>query len=115
MIKAVIDIGSNSIKMRAALIDKKRVKVLRDETEVVRLGRGMSSTGLLSPESMKISCEAVSRMARKAESMGAKIFVVGTMALRTAKNAGDFVKMVKEETGQDVHVFSGADEAKFSG
>ena len=114
MIRAVIDIGSNSIKMRIADIYGSRVRVLRDETEVVRLGRGMSSTGLLSPESMKVSCEAVSRMVHRAKAMRAKIAVVGTMALRTAGNSSEFVRMVKEACGYDVRIFSGEEEAKYS-
>ena len=114
MVRAVIDIGSNSIKMRIAAINSGRVRVIRDETEVVRLGRGMSSTGLLSKESMKVSCEAVSRMVHRASLMGAEIFIAGTMALRTAGNSSEFVKMVKDSTGQDIHIFSGEEEAKYS-
>ncbi len=114
MIRAVIDIGSNSIKMRVARVSAHHVSVIRDETEVVRLGRGMSSSGLLSTDSMKSSCEAVARMTRKAKHLGAKIFIAGTMALRTAKNSGDFVNMVRDVTGLDVHIFSGEDEAKYS-
>ena len=114
MIRAVIDIGSNSIKMRIARISRGNVHVIRDETEVVRLGRGMSITGLLQPENMKVSCDAVSKMVRKAASMRAEILIVGTMALRTARNADVFVKMVKDSSGQDVHVLSGEDEAKYS-
>ena len=114
MIKAIIDIGSNSIKMRAAKVDAKKISVIRDETEVVRLGRGMSQTGFLSEISMKNSCEAVARMVRIARKLNAKIFIVGTMALRTAKNSDVFIKMIKEKTGLDVHIFSGEDEAKYS-
>ena len=114
MIRAVIDIGSNSIKMRIADIYGSRVRVIRDETEVVRLGRGMSSTGLLSPESMKASCDAVSRMVHRASAMNANISVVGTMALRTAGNSSEFVRMVREACGHEVRVFSGEEEAKYS-
>ncbi|MBQ3402363.1 MAG: hypothetical protein IJG65_03170 [Synergistaceae bacterium] len=114
MVRAVIDIGSNSIKMRVARVEGGKVSVLRDETEVVRLGRGMSGTGLLSDESMRLSCETVARMVRKAEHYGAEIFIAGTMALRTAGNAGDFVRMVREATGLDVHVFTGEEEARYS-
>ena len=114
MVKAVIDIGSNSIKMRIARISRGRVHVIRDETEVVRLGRGMSSSGLLAQANMKASCDAVSRMVRRASVMGAEIFVAGTMALRTAENADVFVKMVKDSSGQEVHVLSGEEEAKYS-
>lgn len=114
MNRAVIDIGSNSIKMRIARVDGRKIHVLRDETEVVRLGRGMSATGLLSQESMNASCDAVLRMIRKAQGLGAEIFIVGTMALRSALNAGDFVRMIYDASGLEVHVFSGTDEAKYS-
>ncbi len=114
MVKAVIDIGSNSIKMRVAGVDGGKVHVIRDETEVVRLGRGMSATGMLSPESMKASCDAVVRMTRKAQALGAKIFIAGTMALRTAGNAREFVNMIHDAAGLDVHIFSGEEEAEYS-
>ena len=114
MIKAVIDIGSNSIKMRVASISAGAVHVIRDETEVVRLGRGMSSTGLLSPESMKLSCGAVVRMVSRARKIGAEIFIAGTMALRTAENSADFVRMVKDSCGLDVHILTGTEEARYS-
>ena len=114
MIRAVIDIGSNSIKMRIARIDGVRVSIIRDETEVVRLGRGMSSTGLLSQESMRLSCETVAKMVRRARNIGAEIFIAGTMALRTAANSRDFIKMVKDSCGLDVHVLTGEEEARYS-
>ena len=114
MIRAIIDIGSNSIKMRIARVESGRVNVIRDETEVVRLGRGMSSTGLLSQESMKLSCDTVSRMVRRARNIGAGIFIAGTMALRTAGNSLDFIKMVKDSCGLDVHVLTGEEEARYS-
>ncbi len=114
MIRTVIDIGSNSIKMRIAKVRKGHVIVLRDETEVVRLGRGMSSTGMLRDESMRISCDAVARMSERARKFTDDIFVVGTMALRTALNSDTFIKMVKDKCGIDIHVFSGDEEARYS-
>ena len=114
MLRAIIDIGSNSIKMRIAVVDRGRIRVIRDETEVVRLGRGMSESGVLSPESMRVSCDAVCRMTQRASLMGAEIFAVGTMALRTAKNADVFVRMVRDSCGQEIHVLSGEEEAKYS-
>ena len=114
MLRAIIDIGSNSIKMRIAVVDRGRIRVIRDETEVVRLGRGMSESGVLSPESMRVSCDAVCRMTQRASLMGAEIFAVGTMALRTAKNSGEFVRMVREACGQEIHILSGEEEAKYS-
>lgn len=114
MIRTVIDIGSNSIKMRIAKVEHGRVSVIRDETEVVRLGRGMTSSGRLAEESMKLSCESIVRMSERAKRFGNDIFLVGTMALRTAENSDTFVEMVKDKCGLDVHVFSGEEEARYS-
>ena len=114
MIRTVIDIGSNSIKMRIAKVEHGRVNVIRDETEVVRLGRGMTSSGRLAEESMKLSCESIVRMSERAKRFGSDIFLVGTMALRTAENSDSFVEMVKDKCGLDVHVFSGEEEARYS-
>lgn len=114
MVKAVIDIGSNSIKMRVADVSVGKMRVFFDETEFVRLSRGMSSTGILSLESMRKSCEATLKMSKKAERLGAKVLIVGTMALRTAKNANEFIEMVRVETGHEVRVLTGEEEAKFS-
>lgn len=113
-VKAVIDIGSNSIKMRIANVINSQVKVIRDETDVVKLGRGMSNTGYLNEQSMKNSCDTVTRMVKRAMKYKAEIFIVGTMALRTAKNSHTFINMIKNSTGYDVNVFSGEDEAKYS-
>lgn len=114
MIRTVIDIGSNSIKMRIAKVEHGRVNVIRDETEVVRLGRGMTSSGRLAEESMKLSCESIVRMSERAKRFGSDIFLVGTMALRTAENSDSFIEMVKDKCGLDVHVFSGEEEARYS-
>lgn len=114
MIKAVIDIGSNSIKMRIARITSGHVQVIRDETEVVRLARGMSSTGLLAAESMTLSCATVCRMVKAARKLGAEIFIAGTMALRSAENSAEFVNMVKASCGLDVNILTGEQEARYS-
>ena len=114
MIRAVIDIGSNSIKMRVARVVDGHVHVIRDETEVVRLSRNMSVTGNLADDRMSAACDAVTKMAAKAKSIGADIFIAGTMALRTALNSDIFLRMVKTATGIDVHVLSGLEEAKYS-
>ena len=111
MIKTVIDIGSNSIKMRIAKIYNHRVNIIHDETEVVRLSRGMASTGELSQESMNRSCQTVSRMISRSKG---DVLIVGTMALRTAKNADEFLRLVKDSTGKDIRILSGEDEAKYS-
>ena len=74
----------------------------------------IESVPYLNEENMKNSCSTVTKMLKKASKYKAEIFIVGTMALRTAKNSQTFIKMVKDSSGYDVHVFSGEDEAKYS-
>lgn len=114
MMKAVIDIGSNSIKMRIALTASGKIRVIRDETEVTKLARGMSTTGLLDGANMERSCRTVCRMVKTAQRLGAEIFIAGTMALRYAGNSAEFVKMVRSSCGHDVHILTGGEEAKYS-
>ncbi len=114
MLRAVIDVGSNSIKMRIARVTRGRVHVIRDETEVVHLCRGMWESGYLQVERMRVSSDALCRMAARASRMGAEITVVGTMALRTARNADEFMRMVKDAAGITIHVLTGEEEAEYS-
>ena len=114
-IKAIIDIGSNSIKMRAGYINNVgQVVIVHDETEVVKLGRGVNSTGFLAEENMNTTLKALKRMVDTAKKLNAGILIAGTMALRLAKNSDEFLKRVHDLTGLDVRILSGVEEAEYS-
>ncbi len=115
IIKAVIDVGTNSIKFHAA---KKRpdgsLETVLDQNDIARLGEGLRETGLIAPGPLERNARSVETFAAKARELGAEPVVVGTMALRTAKNSDAFVKRVKELTGLDLLVISGEEEARLS-
>jgi exopolyphosphatase/guanosine-5'-triphosphate,3'-diphosphate pyrophosphatase len=117
--RAVIDIGSNSIKLRVIRREendegKGEMRVLIDRTELVRMGRGLDS-GTIGEAAMRQGVESVQRMVRAAEDVEAvKPRVVGTMALRTACNAEDFIRQVRERTGITVEVLSEEQEARLA-
>jgi exopolyphosphatase/guanosine-5'-triphosphate,3'-diphosphate pyrophosphatase len=113
VVKAVIDIGSNSIKLRVVRKDGGRLRTVLDITEPVRLGSGLAS-GVIGQETMLHGTDVVQKLTQLAEERGAKPRLVGTMALRSAKNAPDFVRMVRERTGLTVEVLSGEEEARLS-
>ena len=113
---AVIDIGSNSAKF---LVGQRRedgsVEVVREGTAVVRLGEGLHETGRLSADAMERNAEAAASFAEQAGALGAEeIRCVGTMALRSATNSGEFLALVKERCGLDVEIISGEEEARLS-
>ena len=49
---AAIDIGSNSVRLKIARLQAGRLKEVHEDREVTRLGEGVFSGGLLSPEAM---------------------------------------------------------------
>lgn len=111
---AIIDIGSNSIKLLVGEGDG-TVRTIAEKSEVARLGEGLWKSGVLSAAAMERSAEVVARFARQARENGAeKIVGVGTMALRSAGNSGDFVKMVRELCGVEVQIIPGEEEARLS-
>lgn len=115
MIKAVIDVGTNSVKLSIAEGKKGNWHVLREELEVVRLGEKLIPSMLLSVAAVERSAKAVARFVRYAEDAGGdEVCVVGTMALREAKNTPHFVRVVKSLCGADVHVLSAEEEASLS-
>jgi exopolyphosphatase/guanosine-5'-triphosphate,3'-diphosphate pyrophosphatase len=111
--KAVIDIGSNSIKLRVVRREEDALCLLIDKTELVRMGRGLDS-GAIDESAMRHGVDAVQRMTRAAEEMGAKPRLVGTMVLRAARNAEDFIRRVLERTGMTVEVLSEEKEARLA-
>ena len=111
--KAVIDIGSNSIKLRVVRKEGNRLNTVLDTTEVVRLGKGLEN-GVIDEETMRRGVEVVRKLTRLAGGKGARPRLVGTMALRVASNADEFVRMIRERTGISVDVLSGEEEARLA-
>ncbi|MBP9957565.1 MAG: Ppx/GppA family phosphatase [Synergistaceae bacterium] len=114
--QAVIDVGTNSIKMLVAhKCASGDCKILFDRSLVVRLGEGVVSTGLLSEEAMQRSAEAFSFFVQEGRKLGVvDFYAVGTQALRIAQNSREFIDRVKKETGVEIRVISGDEEAQLS-
>ena len=113
---AVIDIGTNSIKFCVAQkAADGTLDIRKDANDIARLGEGLRETGRISQEALERNALSVAQFARQAEEMGAEtVFAVGTMALRTAKNAQDFIDRVNELCGLTVKVLPGDEEARLA-
>lgn len=103
--KAVIDIGSNSVRLM--LNDGSVGKQL----ETTRLSQGLDKSGRLTPEAMERTAAAVARFVRQAKTAGAEPLLFATEAVRKAENGGDFCRLVLKECGEPVEVLSGEQEA----
>lgn len=108
---AAIDVGTNSVKLAIADVEGD-VRIVREESEITRLGRGVDETRNLAREPMAATLNAVARFADDARAAGAsRIVVAGTSALRDAGNGDEFLRSVRDRTGLDVEIISGMREA----
>ena len=110
---AVIDVGSNSVHLLIADVGSDgNVKPVERVKEMVRLGRGSFSTGLLSEEAMRRAVSVLSHFRRLIELREVeRIRTVATSAVRESRNREKFIERIKGETGIQVDVISGREEA----
>jgi exopolyphosphatase / guanosine-5'-triphosphate,3'-diphosphate pyrophosphatase len=110
---AAIDIGSNSCRLKIARVQQHQLKLLHEDREVTRLGASVFETGVVSPETMAGTLVALKRFYRAVKLHGAdRVRAVATSALRDARNAQAFLAWVKSETGWEVEIISGLEEAR---
>lgn len=113
---AVIDIGSNSIRLLAVeLIDAASWRVLAEERAMTRLAQGLARTGEISPEAMARSVEAIGRFKGQADKLGVtRVLAFATAAVREAANRRDFVSLVHDRAGLHLELVSELDEGRLT-
>lgn len=112
---AVIDIGSNSIRL--VVFDRLRRTPLPifNEKVICALGRGLAQSGSLNPEGRVKALVNLRRFRWLLDGMRvSRIDVLATAAVRDAADGAAFVGEVKRQTGFDVAVISGAEEARLA-
>ncbi len=113
---AVIDVGTNSVKFHIGerTGDGKWHTVI-DRAEVTRLGEGLQESGAIGSQAMERTVAAIARMAAEARQSGAvAIAAVGTMGLRSARNADRFIEAVRKRCSVAIEVISGEEEGRLA-
>ncbi len=112
---AVVDIGSNSVKVLVAKIQRGVVVPALNLSFVTRLGRGLDRNGCLSEESLEKTQKAFRAFHAKMSSLKVKkVEVVATEAVRVASNQDRVLQMVKDIFGVKLRVLKGHEEAHLS-
>ncbi|MEW6338140.1 MAG: HD domain-containing protein [Acidobacteriota bacterium] len=111
---AAIDIGSNAIRFFAAeFADPDSHAVLEAERSSVRLGHGVFLTGKLTREAMDAAVGTIAEFKERMARLGVtKSRAVATSAVREATNGERFLARVKKETGIQIEMISGSEEAR---
>jgi len=109
---AALDLGSNSFHLIIAKIEHGELRPVETLAEKVQLGAGLHR-GRLSEEAIERGLACLTRFAQLLESVEVqRIRVVGTNALRVAKNRWEFTWRARQILGTGVDVIYGAEEAR---
>ena len=114
--RAVVDLGSNSVRLVVYEGELRNPMQIFNERAVLRLAKGMTSTGRLKDETLAQAETVLHRYAAIARAMGASpVEVLATSAVRDAENGRDFVRAVmKRLPDLRISVLSGEQEAALS-
>ena len=110
---AALDLGSNSFHLIIARDTHTGLQVIDRYKESVRLAEGLSETGSISHEGLARGSAALTRFAERLRGLPThNVRVVGTAALRTAKNRDQFLTDGAEILHHRIEVISGREEAR---
>lgn len=110
-----IDVGSNSVRMVVFDGAARSPAYFFNEKVMAGLGAGVSETGYLNPEGRERALSALRRFALLAKGMGVSPMTsVATAAVRDAIDGPEFCEEVARETGLNLWVASGTEEARLS-
>lgn len=115
---AVVDIGSNSIKVLiAARAADGTLTTLLSRTLDARISAGISKADpALSPEGMDRGLAAIRTLLDDAAPLDpARTVLVATSAVRDARNGAEFRERVRAATGHEIRILSGDEEARLIG
>lgn len=112
---AVIDVGSNSVRLVVYRIDGRAMTPIFNEKVMAGLGRDLARTGMLSAGGAAVAIRALRRFATLVEARRIeRVFAVGTAAVREAEDGPAFAKRAQAEAGVQLRILSGAEEARLS-
>ena len=116
MIRAGIDIGTNTVLLLVAEVEDGQIKtVLEDRVRVVRLGKGVDVERNFLPEAMTRAHQAFEAYSRVLQEYpGCKLRAVATSGSRDARNAPDFFAEMSGILHSPIEIISGEEEAQLS-
>ena len=111
----VVDVGSNSVRLVIFDGAARSPAYFFNEKVMCGLGSGLSDTGRLNPEGRERALRALARFQTLAGLMDMPpLTAVATAAVRDAEDGPDFCEQVLRETGLQIHVIPGEEEARLS-
>lgn len=118
MMRSAIDIGTNSVLLLVA--EKKKKGIIEPVHEIQRLprlGKGVDAQKMINEASTKRVIDVLLEYRDFLQEYypdAAPPVVTATSAVRDAYNRDEFIQKVREETGYEIRLLSGKEEAKWT-
>jgi exopolyphosphatase / guanosine-5'-triphosphate,3'-diphosphate pyrophosphatase len=113
-LRAAIDIGTVSTRLLVADVEGESIREIVRHTCITHLGKGLGTTGRLSPEGVEAVFSVVSGFVEEARGLGVGEFAVAaTSASRDAEDGPEFIAGLAA-LGIEPHVIAGSREAFLS-
>lgn len=110
---AALDLGSNSFHMVLARISNGEMRILERLGEKVQLAAGIDENRMLDDDAMQRGLDCMRRFAQLVNHLPqGSVRVVGTNALREARNRAVFIRQAETIINHQVEVISGREEAR---
>ncbi|HSE57073.1 MAG TPA: Ppx/GppA phosphatase family protein [Nitrospiraceae bacterium] len=114
LILAGVDIGTLTCRLLVARVDEQgRLQELLSDRRILRLGQGVDQTRRLASDAVARVIETLKEWRTVVgEYRPDAVTAVATSAVRDAANRDEFLDLVKKETGFEVELISGEEEAR---
>ena len=113
--RAVIDVGTNSVKLLVADVSDHHVTPIIEDSRQSRLGSGFYESNRLQPGPIEQTAEAVAEFSEicRQETVQS-LRVIATSAARDAVNSRDLIEAIGRASGLGVEIISGEQEADWA-
>jgi exopolyphosphatase / guanosine-5'-triphosphate,3'-diphosphate pyrophosphatase len=112
---AVVDIGSNSVRLVVYDGLRRSPSPIFNEKVLCGLGKGVAHTGRLNENSVERALASLRRFKTLIKQMRVgDTFALATAAAREAENGPEFIKQAKRALGVEVSILSGKEEARYA-
>ena len=109
---AVIDIGSNTIRLVIYLMEEDRPRPMLNKKYAVGLAGYIDETNSIQPEGIQVLLDALTDIGVILKYIQPTcVFPFGTAALRNSANGEEIVSLIQEKCGLKVQVLTGEEEA----
>ncbi len=111
--KAVMDLGTNTFHILVAKVEGNSFQPVENQKIGVKIGEGLKD-GLITPAAAKRGLKAIGQLLDVSIKYGIasnEVKIVGTSALRSARNSKDFIEQVYKTYGAEIEVIGGETEA----